>query len=92
MKQPVDVLDNGDVGCVDNKGGIEWFCLWESGRFSRRPRAMKALLSLQPEFAGQIFAGAKRFAIKVSSLRLFQRGRSLFRYHVETAPQSFVWV
>ena len=53
---------------------------------------MKALLSLQPEFAGQIFAGAKRFAIKVSSLRLFQRGRSLFRYHVETAPQSFVWV
>ena len=53
---------------------------------------MKALLSLQPEFARQIFAGTKRFAIKVSAPRLFRRGRSLFRYHVETAPQSFVWV
>lgn len=34
----------------------------------------------------------KAYAIKVSSPRLFQRGRKLSHYHVETAPQSFVYV
>ena len=122
---------------------------------------MKALLSIKPEFADQIFAGTKRYefrravfkrediegvlvyasspvqrvigefqieeiiaddlesvwrrtrkyagisrdyfmsyfdgrdrayAIKVSSPRLFRRKRRLSYYHVETAPQSFVYV
>ena len=122
---------------------------------------MKALLSIKPEFAEQIFAGTKRYefrrvvfkredvegvlvyasspvqrvigefhieeiiaddlesvwqrtqkyagisrdyfmsyfggrdrayAIKVSSPKLFQRKRRLSYYHVETAPQSFVYV
>ena len=122
---------------------------------------MKALLSIKPEFADQIFAGTKRYefrravfkrqdldgvlvyasspvqrvigefqiedviedapesvwrqtqrfagisreffmsyfkgrdlayAIKVGSPRLFARKRKLSYYHVETAPQSFVYV
>ena len=122
---------------------------------------MKALLSIKPEFAEQIFAGTKRYefrravfkrediegvlvyasspvqrvigefqieeiivddlesvwrrtqkyagisrdyfmsyfrgrdrayAIKVSSPKLFQRKRRLSYYHVENAPQSFVYV
>lgn len=122
---------------------------------------MKALLSIKPEFAEQIFAGTKRYefrrvvfkredvegvlvyasspvqrvigefhieeiiaddlesvwqrtqkyagisrdyfmsyfggrdrayAIKVSSPKLFQRKHRLSYYHVETAPQSFVYV